>query len=65
MSGFSQSKSLKHILTEANVTEMSSALVSPEISPRYISITSVPLHFKCDYIHHSLSEFTAGYVLVA
>ena len=29
------------------------------ISPHYISITFFPLHFKCNYICHNLSGFTA------
>ena len=30
-----------------------------KISPHYISITFAPLHFKCNYICHNLSGFTA------
>ena len=39
--------------------EMSSALVGPNISHHYISITIAPLNFKCNYICHNLSGFTA------
>ena len=38
--------------------EMSSALVGPKVSPRYISITFASLDFKCNYICHNLSGFT-------
>ena len=53
MSDFSQSESLTHILTGPNSTEMSSTLVGPSISPHYISIKFVPLHFKCNYVCHN------------
>ena len=33
--------------------------MGPNISPHYISITFAPLHFKCNYICHNLSGFTA------
>ena len=59
MRDFSQSESLTHILTGPNVMKILSALVGPNISPHYISITFVPLHFKCNYICHNLSGFTA------
>ena len=59
MSVFSQSESLTHSLSVPNIMEMSSALVGPNISPRYISITFAPLHFRCNYICHNLSQLTA------
>ena len=33
--------------------------MGPNIPPHYISITFAPLHFKCNYICHNLSGFTA------
>ena len=33
--------------------------MGPNISPHHISITFAPLHFKCNYICHNLSGFTA------
>ena len=59
MSHFSQSESLTHILTEPNVMEMSSALVSPYISLHYIYITYATSDFNCNYnyICHNLSGF--------
>ena len=39
-------------------------LVGPNISPHYISITLAPLHFKCNYICHNLSGFTAWWILL-
>ena len=38
---------------------MSSALMGPNISPHYISITFAPLHFKCKHICRNLSGLTA------
>ena len=40
--------------------EMQSALVGPNISSHYISITFAPLHFKCNNICHNRSGFTVG-----
>ena len=59
MSDYSQSESLTHILKEPNAMEMSSALVGPNISPHYASITFAALQFRCNYIRHNLSGFTA------
>ena len=59
MSDFSQSECLTFVLTGQNVMEMSSALVGPNTSPHYISITFAPLNFKCNYICRNLSGFTA------
>ena len=61
MSDFSQSESLTHILTGPNIMEMRSAFSGSKYSPHYISIIFAPLHFKCNYICHSLNGFTAWY----
>ena len=37
--------------------------MGPNIPPHYISITFAPLHFKCNYICHNLSGFTARSVM--